>query len=111
MTAQHENEAAVIGSVEPSPCNGLKPCPEIDVINMVDPVFGAGHLRIEGKIVVHLALAEDGSVETLELTEGLLPQLDKAVIEAAGHWTFSTTDDLGQTVVPCCYSLTVRFDL
>ncbi len=111
VAALEENRAAVIDPLEPLPCNGLRPCPEIKITHMVEPIFGAGHLKIEGKIVIHLTLAEDGSVKTVELTKGLLPELDNAVIRAAGQWTFSTTDDLGQTVVPCCYTLTVRFDL
>jgi periplasmic protein TonB len=54
--------------------------------------------KVEGEVVVMAVIRKDGSVDSIQLVQGLDPQLDENAMEALGRWKFQPAERDGQPV-------------
>jgi TonB family protein len=70
-----------------------------NLIDIMDPIYpkAARDAHVQGTVKLHLVLAQDGTVEILDVVSGD-PLLQEAAIEAVRHWRYKPTLLNGQPV-------------
>lgn len=86
--ASVEKPLSVRGKVEP-PVPIFKPDPEYPE--------SARAARIEGKVIVEAIIGEDGSVESVQVTQSV-PELDQAALDAIKQWRYKPATLDGEPV-------------
>jgi len=66
---------------------------------------------IEGRLVLKIYIAADGSVEKVEVVSAVDPQLDAAAIAAVKSWTFKPAMRCGKPMGGVAFTLARRFEL
>jgi len=97
-------------AVQPIRVGGGVERPEI--LRRVDPVYPGDvrRMRIEGTGILELVINEKGRVCTVRVLRGLIPSIDRAMVEATRQWTFRPARLRGKPVA-VAYVVTIRFDL
>jgi TonB family protein len=54
--------------------------------------------KVEGDVVLYAVIRKDGSVDSIQLVQGLDPQLDENAMEALGRWKFQPAERHGEPV-------------
>jgi TonB family protein len=54
--------------------------------------------KVEGEVVLYAVIRKDGSVDSIQLVQGLDPQLDENAMEALGRWKFQPAARHGEPV-------------
>jgi len=66
------------------------PLSGLEVLNTVDPKYPqtliADHVR--GQVVLYAIIRKDGSVDSIQVVQGLDPQLDRNAMQALAQWKF-----------------------
>ncbi len=66
---------------------------------------------VEGRLVLKIYIAADGSVEKVEVVSGVDPSLDAAAIAAVKTWTFKPAMRCGKPMGGVAFTLARRFEL
>jgi TonB family protein len=54
--------------------------------------------KVEGEVILYAIIRKDGSVDSIQLVQGLDPQLDANAMEALGRWKFEPAERKGEPV-------------
>jgi periplasmic protein TonB len=66
---------------------------------------------IEGRLVLKITVAADGSVASVDVVSGVDPQLDAAAIAAVKTWVFKPAMRCGKPLAGATFTLARRFEL
>ena len=82
------------------------------VVTRVEPVYPESYrrARINGLVIVQLALSDTGAIEDVRVLRSLAPEADLAAITAARQWKFEPGTKAGKAV-PVLFNLTFNFKL
>lgn len=82
------------------------------LVKRIEPSYSERYreTRIEGDVILELAIAEDGSIGEVHVRKSLVPDLDMAAVDAVRQWQFEPATRDG-TPVPVVFRLTIHFKL
>jgi TonB family protein len=66
---------------------------------------------VEGRLVLRLTIAADGTVECVEVASGVHPALDAMAVAAVKQWRFRPARACGRPVGGGIYTLARKFEL
>lgn len=69
-------------------------------LRKVDPKYPPSLVsaRIQGEVILYAIIRRDGSVDSIQLLQGLNPQLDQNAMEALARWKFRAAERKGKPV-------------
>jgi len=71
-----------------------------EVLNTVDPKYPQTLIdeHVRGQVILYAIIRKDGSVDSIQLVQGLDPQLDRNAMQALAQWKFRPGKRLGTPV-------------
>jgi TonB family protein len=90
--AEEERSEAGLGS--PADLSGPVP------LRKVDPKYPPALVsaKIQGEVVLYAIIRRDGTVDSIQLIQGLDPQLDQNAMEALARWKFRAAEKQGKPI-------------
>jgi TonB family protein len=82
------------------------------LVQRAEPVYPDEYrrARVEGIVILQLAISETGAIEDVSVLKSVAPGLDMAAVDAVRGWTFKPATKEGKPV-PVLFNLTINFKL
>ena len=94
FTELEEEESKALERATPTDLAGPVP------LRKVDPKYppALASAKIQGVVVLYAIIRRDGSVDSIQLIQGIDPQLDQNAMEALARWKFRAAERRGKPV-------------